>query len=61
MLGGGLEALGVMLEHEAFEQGAGDGALVFGQFADRLEVVLQIVGNGPFVGIEHQREAWDQV
>lgn len=44
-LGGALEALCVILEHEAFEQCAGDSAFVLGS-VDRLEVMLQILGDG---------------
>ncbi len=47
-------ASGIVLEDEAFEQHACDGALGFGQFADGLELALQVISDGPLAGIEHQ-------
>lgn len=38
---------GAVLEDQSLQQHAGDGAFFLGQFADRLEVALQVVGDGP--------------
>lgn len=48
------EAFGVVLENESFGQGAGDAAFVFGKFADRLELMLRVVGNGAFLVNAHE-------
>lgn len=50
-----LEPLGVVLEDKSFEQVSRDGAFFLGQLAHRLELALQVVGDGGFGGIEHRK------